>query len=62
MTPLRAVWFAVGLGAVLMAVLGVALPLLPTTPLCPSCGVRFRPVFGPRARLASSAPRVRANH
>ena len=32
MTPLRAVWFAVGLGAVLMAVLGVALPLLPTTP------------------------------
>ena len=32
MTPMRAVWFAVGLGAVAMAVLGVALPLLPTTP------------------------------
>ncbi len=32
MTPLRAVWFAVGLSAVALAVLGVVLPLLPTTP------------------------------
>ena len=32
MSPLRAVWFAVGLGAVLLAALGVVLPLLPTTP------------------------------
>lgn len=32
MTPMRAVWFAVGLGAVVLAVLGVALPILPTTP------------------------------
>lgn len=32
MTPIRALWFAVGLGAVVLAVLGVALPLLPTTP------------------------------
>lgn len=31
-TPLRAVWLAIGLGAVLLAALGVALPLLPTTP------------------------------
>ena len=30
--PLRAVWFAVGLAAVLLAALGVVLPLLPTTP------------------------------
>lgn len=32
MTLRRAVWFGVGLGSVLMAVLGAALPLLPTTP------------------------------
>ena len=32
MSPLRAVWFAVGLGAVLLSALGVVLPLLPTTP------------------------------
>ena len=32
MSPLRAVWLAVGLGAVLLAALGVVLPLLPTTP------------------------------
>ena len=32
MTPLRAVWFAVGICAVLLGALGLALPLLPTTP------------------------------
>ena len=32
MTPLRAVWIAVGVGSVLLAALGLALPLLPTTP------------------------------
>ena len=32
MTPIRALWFVVGLCAVALAVLGVALPLLPTTP------------------------------
>lgn len=32
MSPLKAVWFAIGVGAVALAVLGVALPLLPTTP------------------------------
>lgn len=32
MTPFRALWFAVGFGAVLLAVLGLVLPLLPTTP------------------------------
>jgi len=31
-SPLRVVWLAVGLGAVLLAALGVVLPLLPTTP------------------------------
>ena len=32
MTLIRAVWFAFGVGAVLLALLGLALPLLPTTP------------------------------
>ena len=32
MSPRRAAWFAVGLVAVLLAALGAALPLLPTTP------------------------------
>lgn len=32
MSPRRTVWFAVGLGAVLLAALGTVLPLLPTTP------------------------------
>ena len=31
-TPLRLVWFGVGIGCVVLAGLGVALPLLPTTP------------------------------
>lgn len=30
--PLRLVWFGVGIGCVVLAGLGVALPLLPTTP------------------------------
>lgn len=32
MSPLRTVWFAVGLGAILLGALGVVLPLVPTTP------------------------------
>ena len=32
MTPLRALWFTVGVGSLLLAALGLALPLLPTTP------------------------------
>lgn len=31
-TPLRLLWFGVGIGCVVLAGLGVALPLLPTTP------------------------------
>lgn len=32
MSPRRALWFAVGLSALALAMLGVVLPLLPTTP------------------------------
>ncbi len=32
MTPRRALWFSFGIVALLLAVLGVVLPLLPTTP------------------------------
>ena len=32
MNPMRALWFVVGLSALGLAVLGVALPLVPTTP------------------------------
>ena len=32
MNPMRAVWFAIGVIALGLAALGVALPLLPTTP------------------------------
>jgi uncharacterized membrane protein YbaN (DUF454 family) len=32
LTPLRPVWYGVGIGCVLLAGLGLALPLLPTTP------------------------------
>ena len=32
MTSLRPVWFGVGIGCVLLAGLGIALPLVPTTP------------------------------
>ena len=31
-TPLRLIWYGVGVGCVVLAGLGVALPLLPTTP------------------------------